>query len=104
MSKFQDFLDKHFHQIFSNNHFFYTVAFLLSSLIIALLSFIPSSNVGNVILFLATTFSMAFIFLMFEGLIPQLEKHLFSPEKKFDQKKLICFLINYFIAFFIILP
>ena len=104
MSKIQDFLDKHFHQIFSNNHFFYTVTFLLSSLIIALLSFIPSSNVGNAILFLATTFSMTFIFLMFEGLIPQLEKYLFSPEKKFDQKKLICFLINYFIAFFIILP
>lgn len=102
MSKFQDFLDKHFHQIFSNTHFFYTVAFLLSSLIIALLSFIP--NAGNAILFLATTFSLTFIFLMCEGLIPQLETYLFSPEKKFDRKKLICFLINYFIAFFIILP
>jgi len=104
MSKIQDFLDKHFHQIFSNSHFFYTVAFLLSSILIALLSFIPSSNVGNAILFLATTFSMTFIFLMFEGLIPQLEKYLFSPEKKFDRKKIICFLINYFFAFFIILP
>lgn len=102
MSKVQDFIDKHFHQIFSNTHFFYTIAFLLSSLIIALLSFIP--NAGNAILFLATTFSLTFIFLMCEGLIPQLERYLFPPEKKFDQKKLICFLINYFIAFFIILP
>jgi len=104
MSKIQEFLDKHFYQIFNNSHFFYTTSFLLSSLLIALLSFIPSSKVGTAILFLATTFSMTFIFLMFEGLIPQLEKYLFSPEKKFDQKKLICFLINYFIAFFIILP
>lgn len=41
---------------------------------------------------------------MFEGLIPQLERYLFSPEKKFDLRKLICFLINYFIAFALILP
>ena len=102
MSKFQDFLDKHFHQIFSTTHFFYTVAFLLSSLIIALISLIP--NAGNTILFLATTFSLTFFFLMYEGLISQLDRYLFSPEKKFDRKKLICFLINYFIAFFIILP
>lgn len=103
MSKIQEFLDKHFHQIFNNSHFFYTITFLLSSLLIALLSFIPSSDVGNAILFLASTLSITFIFLMFEGLIPQLEKYLFSPEKKFDRKKIVGFLINYFIAFFIIL-
>jgi hypothetical protein len=41
---------------------------------------------------------------MFEGLIPQLERYLFSAEKRFDIKKLIGFLINYFIAFGLILP
>jgi len=41
---------------------------------------------------------------MFEGLIPQLNKYLFGPEKKFDKWKLICFTINFFISFFIILP
>jgi hypothetical protein len=41
---------------------------------------------------------------MVEGLIPQLERFLFSPEKKFDLRKLIYFFINYFIAFAIVLP
>jgi hypothetical protein len=41
---------------------------------------------------------------MFEGLIPQLERYLFSAENRFDIKKLIGFLINYFIAFGLILP
>ncbi|MFW9875409.1 MAG: hypothetical protein ACFFG0_20065 [Candidatus Thorarchaeota archaeon] len=104
MSKIQDFLDKQFHQILSSSHFFYTVIFVISSILIAFLSLIPSSNVGNAIIFLATTFSITFILLMFEGLIPQLEKYLFSTERKFDKNKLICFVINYFIAFFIILP
>jgi len=104
MNKIQELLDKHFHHIFNSSHFFYTIAFLLSSLLIALLSLIPSSDVGTAILFLATTFSITFILLMFEGLIPQLEKYLFSTEKRFDQNKIICFVINYFIAFFIILP
>ena len=81
----------------------YTIAFLLFSLLIALLSFIPDPNVGNVILFLATVVSITFIFLMFESLIPQLDKYFFSPEKKFDLRKLILFLVNFFISFIIVL-
>ena len=104
MSKIQEFLDKYFHKIFNNSHFLYTIIFLISSFIIALLSFIPVPEVGTVILFLATTLSITFIFLMFEGLIPQLERYLFSPEKKFDLKKIICFIINLIIALAIILP
>jgi hypothetical protein len=68
------------------------------------LSFIPSQAVGTGILFLATTLSITYILLMLEGLIPQLERYLFSPEKKFDLRKLIYFFINYFIAFALILP
>ena len=101
MEKFNRFLDKYFHQIFNNSHFLYTIVFILSALLIALLSFIP--NIGNLILFLASTFSLTFLFLMFEGLIPQLKPYLFSSEKKFDRRKITCFLINYFISFFIIL-
>ncbi|MHA2035826.1 MAG: hypothetical protein ACW98X_05295 [Promethearchaeota archaeon] len=104
MGKIQEFLDKYFHKIFNNSHFLYTIIFVLSSFMIALLSFIPSSEVGTGILFLATTLSLAFIFLMIEGLVPQFERYLFSPEKRFDLRKLIYFLINYFIAFAIILP
>ncbi|MFX1457464.1 MAG: hypothetical protein ACFFDB_19015 [Promethearchaeota archaeon] len=104
MNKVQEFLDKYFHKIFSNSHFLYTIIFVVSSFLIALLSFIPSSEVGTGILFLATTLSITFLLLMFEGLIPQLERYLFSPEKIFDVKKFICFFINYFISFAIILP
>ena len=104
MSKIQAFLDEYFHKIFNNSHFLYTIVFVLSSFLIALLSFIPSPEVGNGILFLATTLSITFLFLMLEGLIPQLQQYLFSTEKKFDLRKIICFLINYFIAFALILP
>ncbi|MHA1914746.1 MAG: hypothetical protein ACW986_07390 [Promethearchaeota archaeon] len=104
MSKILSFLDNYFHKIFNNSHFLYTIIFVIASFIIAVLSFIPSPEVGNGILFLATTLSLAFIFLMFEGLIPQLERYLFSTEKKFDLKKIIGFLINYIIAFGLILP
>ncbi|MBY8991940.1 MAG: hypothetical protein KGD58_14445 [Candidatus Lokiarchaeota archaeon] len=103
MSKIQEFLDKNFHHIFNNSHFLYTIVFILSTLLIALLSFIPGSNVGNLILFLASTFSLTFLFLMFEGLIPQLKPYLFSSEKKFDRRKVISFLLNFFFSFFIIL-
>ena len=40
---------------------------------------------------------------MFESLIPQLDKYFFSPEKKFDRRKLILFLVNFFISFIIVL-
>ena len=101
--KVQAILDKHFHKIFNNSHFFYTIIFLITSLLISLLSLIPNQIVGNLILFLATVLGLAFILLMFEGLIPQLNKYLFGTEKKFDKWKLICFTINFFISFFIIL-
>ncbi|MHA1884191.1 MAG: hypothetical protein ACW96S_04005 [Promethearchaeota archaeon] len=104
MSKIISFLDNYFHKIFNNSHFLYTIIFVVSSFIIAVLSFIPSLEVGNAILFLATIFALAFIFLMLEGLLPQLERYLFSTEKRFDIKKIIAFFINYFIAFGLILP
>lgn len=103
-AKVQAVLDKYFHKIFNNSHFLYTIIFLISSLLISLLSLIPNQIVGNFILFLATVLAITFILLMFEGLIPQLNKYLFNLEKKFDKWKLIGFIINFFISFFIILP
>jgi len=76
IAKFQAVLDKYFHRIFNNSHLMYTIIFFISSLLISLLSFIPYKSVGNAILFLATVISITFILLMFEGLIPQLEKYL----------------------------
>ena len=98
MSKIQDFLDKYFHKIFNNSHFLYTIIFFLIALLIALMSLIPGQAIGNFILFFAATFALTFIFLMFEGLIPQLEKYLFSAEKKFDRMKIIFFLVNFLIS------
>jgi len=103
VTKFQDVLDKYFHKIFNNSHFFYTIIFLILALLISLLSFIPIPAIGNVILFLAIVTSITFILLMFEALIPQLEKYLFSTEKKFDKWKVICFTINFLISFILIL-
>ncbi|MFW9999586.1 MAG: hypothetical protein ACFE9Q_06885 [Candidatus Hodarchaeota archaeon] len=103
-AKIQATLDKYFHKIFNNSHFLYTIIFLLSSLLISLLSLIPNQIVGNLILFLATVLAITFILLMVEGLIPQLNNYLFGIEKRFDKWKLICFTINFFIGFFIVLP
>ena len=103
INKIQELLDKYFHKIFNNSHLFYTIIFMISSLIIALLSLIQDTNVGNAILFLATVVSITFIFLMFESLIPQLESHFFSSEKKFDKWKLVLFLVNFLIGFILIL-
>jgi len=103
-TKVQAVLDKYFHKIFNNSHFFYTIIFLFSSLLISLLSLIDNPIVGNLILFLATVLAITFILLMFEGLVPKLNKYLFGPEKKFDKWKLIFFIVNFFISFFIILP
>ncbi|MFW9988155.1 MAG: hypothetical protein ACFFC3_05825 [Candidatus Odinarchaeota archaeon] len=76
---------------------------MVSSLLIALLSLIQNTNMGNAILFLATIVSVTFIFLMFEALIPQLEDYFFSSEKKFDKWKIIIYLINLLISFILIL-
>ena len=103
LTKFQDKLDKYFHKIFNNSHFFYTIIFFVLALTIALLSLIPGTTIGTVILFLAIVTSLTFILLMFEGLIPQLERYLFSPEKKFDKWKVIFFAINFLISFTLIL-
>lgn len=103
VAKFQAVLDKYFHRIFNNSHVMYTIIFFISSLLIGLLSLIPNKSVGDGVLFLATVISITFILLMLEGLVPQLEKYLFSPEKKFDRRKIISFTINFFISFFIVL-
>lgn len=99
--KIQETLDKYFYRIFNESHLLYTLIFFISAILIALLSLIPNS--GDLILFLATTISLAFIFLMFFGLISKLNDFLFSTEKKFDRNKIFGFLIAFGISFLIIL-
>lgn len=99
--KVQELLDKYFYRIFNESHLLYTIIFFISAILIALISLIP--NWGDLILFLATTISLAFIFLMFFGLIPKLNDFLFSTDKRFDRNKIFGFLIAFGISFVIIL-
>lgn len=99
--KVQELLDKYFYRIFNESHLLYTIIFFISAILIALISLIP--NWGDLILFLATTISLAFIFLMFFGLIPKLNDFLFSTDKRFDKNKIFGFLIAFGISFVIIL-
>ncbi|KKK42090.1 MAG: hypothetical protein Lokiarch_37650 [Candidatus Lokiarchaeum sp. GC14_75] len=102
-TKIQQWLDRHFYQIFDNSHFLYTIIFFFATLLIALLSLIPNQVVGNVILFFATVISITFMLLMFEGLIPKIARYLFTPDKKFDKWKLIYFFINFIASSLILL-
>ena len=99
--KIQELLDKYFYRIFNESHLLYTIIFFISAILIALISLIP--DWGDLILFLATTISLTFIFLMFFGLIPKLNEFLFSTDKKFDRNKIFGFLIAFGISFVIIL-
>ena len=103
INKLQEILDKHFHSIFNNSHFLYTIVFLLFLLIISILSFVPPPISGNIVLFLAMFFSIIFLLFMFEGRIPSLDKYLFSTEKKFDHRKGIFFFINIIVSLIIVI-
>ncbi|MHA1488161.1 MAG: hypothetical protein ACTSRI_00485 [Promethearchaeota archaeon] len=99
--KIQALLDKHFFRIFADSHIVYTLIFFISAIIIALLSFFQ--NAGDIILFLAVTFSLTFILLMFFGLSSKMDKYLFSTTKVFDRNKFFCFLIAFGISFALLL-
>jgi len=89
-SKTIDKLSKIFHKIFETSHIFYTITFFIVVILISLLSFIANPIMGNVLLFIASTFSLTFIFLTIFGVVPKLKSLLFSPDKKFDRKKIFC--------------
>ena len=99
--KIQALLDKHFFRIFADSHIVYTLIFFISAIIIALLSIFPYA--GDIILFLAVTFSLTFILLMFFGLSSKMDKYLFSTTKVFDRNKLFCFLIAFGISLVLLL-
>lgn len=102
LTKIQDILDRHFHSIFNNSHFLYTICFLVALLIISIMSFIQGA--GDAIILLATLFSSTFLLFMFEGLILPLDKYLFSIEKKVDYRKGMYFTINLIISLILVVP
>ena len=98
---FKDKIDKFFYKIFNPSHIAYTIIFFIEVLILIVLNFLGSTALGDIGLFLATTFSLSFIILMFIGIYPKLETYLFS--KSMDQYKILIFLIVFSVSFIIIL-
>ncbi len=94
-------LDKYFHKIFSPSHFAYTIFFFIEVLILIVFYFLGSTTFGNIGLFLATVFSLSFIFLMFIGVSSKLESYLFS--KSLDQHKTVIFVATLGASFVIVL-
>ena len=101
-SKILDKLSKLFHKIFEPSHIFYTITFFLVVVLISLLSFFANPIIGNVLLFIASTFSLTFIFLTIFGIVPKMKSLLFSPDKKFDRKKIFSLIIAFGISTVII--
>ena len=97
-SKITDRISKLFHKIFEPSHIFYTITFFIIVILISLLGFIANPIIGNVLLFIASTFSLTFIFLTIFGVVPNLKSYLFSPDKKFDRRKILSLTIAFIIS------
>ena len=97
-SKIIERLSKLFHKIFEPSHIFYTITFFIVVILISLLSFIANPIIGNVLLFIASTFSLTFIFLTIFGVVPYMKSFLFSSDKKFDRKKIFGLIIAFGIS------
>jgi hypothetical protein len=95
-------LSKLFYKIFEPSHIFYTITFFIGVIIISLLGFSANLIIGNVLLFIASTFSLTFIFLTIFGVVPNMKSFLFSPDKKFDRKKIFSLIIAFGISTVII--
>ncbi|MBY9012512.1 MAG: hypothetical protein KGD70_09075 [Candidatus Lokiarchaeota archaeon] len=100
-SKISAKLDKYFHKIFNPSHIAYTIFFFIEVLILILFFFLGSTSLGNIGLFLATTFSMSFIILMFLGVNSKFDRYLFT--KTLDQHKTLIFAGSLAFSFIIIL-
>ncbi|MFX0075068.1 MAG: hypothetical protein ACFE96_06480 [Candidatus Hermodarchaeota archaeon] len=83
-------LDKYFHKIFNPSHIAYTIFFFIEILALILFFFLGASNFGNIGLYLATTFSLSFIILMFLGISSKFDRYLFT--KSLDHHKTLIFI------------
>lgn len=92
-----------FHKLFSYSHILYTVLFFVIIIVITVLSLFPRENIGNIVLMVTISFSLTYIILMILGMVPQLDPHLFSPQKKDTIKKFGILLITFGICFVLIL-
>ena len=87
-----------FHNIFSLSHVVYSICFIIVLLSCIVLSFNPIAGLGNVVLFIISCFALTFLIYIFIGRIPQLDKILFSEERKAQVKKVVFFVIIFLIS------
>jgi hypothetical protein len=100
-SKIGDKLDRYFHKIFNPSHIAYTIFFFIEVLALILFFFLGATSLGNVGLYLATTFSLSFIVLMFLGINSKFDRYLFT--KSLDQHKVLIFVGSLGISALIVL-
>jgi len=92
-----------FHNIFSLSHALYSICFLGILISCIFLSFNPIQGLGDVVLFIITSFALTFLIYLFIGRIPQLENILFSEERKDQVKKIVFFLFIFTLSAVIIM-
>jgi len=92
-----------FHSIFSLSHAIYSICFFIVLITCIVLSFNPVQGLGDIVLFIITSFALTFLIYIFIGRVPQMEEILFSEERKDQVKKVVFFLIIYVISAVIIL-
>ncbi|MBN1803294.1 MAG: hypothetical protein JW891_17415 [Candidatus Lokiarchaeota archaeon] len=86
--KIRDKFNAEFHMIFNKSHIFYTVVFLIIAAILGLCSFsVDNRTVGDISLFIATMFFLAFFTLMILGIPSATQNFLFSTEKIINLRK-----------------
>ena len=85
-----------FHNIFSLSHAVYSICFIIVLITCIVLSFNPIQGLGDIVLFIITSFALTYMIYIFIGRLPQLDKILFS-EKRTDQVKKITIFVIIFI-------
>ncbi len=92
-----------FRNIFSISHAVYSICFVVILISCIVLSFNPIPGLGDVVLFIITSFALTFFIFIFIGRVPQMEDILFSEEKKDQVKKAVFFLLIFLISAVIIM-
>jgi hypothetical protein len=83
-------IDDYFHHIFNPSHIAYTIFFLSEIIILIMFFILGSTDLGDIGLFLATTFSLSFLILMVLGIYSKFDRFLFT--KSLDQHKTLIFI------------
>ncbi|MFX0181067.1 MAG: hypothetical protein ACFE78_12825, partial [Candidatus Hodarchaeota archaeon] len=92
-----------FHRLFEQSHIIYTILFFLIIIVITILSLYPKEGIGNVVLVVTISFTLTYLILMFISMIPQMEAHIFSNERKDIVKKLTFLVVTFGICLILIL-